>query len=145
MAATVHALGTQPALAGQGWNIRGAGASQANRWIKNTESVNNLEVIKMNNPNLLRSMENGIRVGRPVLVEDVEERIDPALEPILQKAVFVQGGRKLIHLGDSDIDYDDNFKFYKKVSEDDEVSKEFFARLFEWYVEGRKKSEANKK
>ena len=33
----------------------------------------------------------------------------------------------------------DNFKFYKKVSEDDEVSKEFFARLFEWYVDGRKK------
>ena len=33
----------------------------------------------------------------------------------------------------------DNFKFYKKVSEDDEVSKEFFARLFDWYVDGRKK------
>lgn len=34
----------------------------------------------------------------------------------------------------------DNFKFYKMVSEDDEVSKDFFARLFEWYIEGRKKS-----
>jgi type I restriction enzyme R subunit len=32
----------------------------------------------------------------------------------------------------------DNYKFYKKVSDDDEVSKEFFSRLFEWYVEGRK-------
>ncbi len=31
----------------------------------------------------------------------------------------------------------DNFKFYKKVSDDKEVSQEFFARLFEWYVEGR--------
>ena len=39
----------------------------------------------------------------------------------------------------------DNFKFYKKVSEDDEVSKEFFARLFEWYVEGRKKASPKKK
>lgn len=39
----------------------------------------------------------------------------------------------------------DNFKFYKKVSEDDEVSKEFFARLFEWYVEGRKKGPSKKK
>jgi type I restriction enzyme R subunit len=34
----------------------------------------------------------------------------------------------------------ENFKFYKKVSEDDEVSKEFFTRLFEWYIEGRSKS-----
>ena len=39
----------------------------------------------------------------------------------------------------------ENFKFYKKVSEDNEVSKEFFARLFEWYVDGRKKSQAKKK
>jgi len=38
----------------------------------------------------------------------------------------------------------DNFKFYKKVSEDEEVSKEFFARLFEWYVDGRKKSPPKK-
>lgn len=39
----------------------------------------------------------------------------------------------------------DNFKFYKKVSEDDEVSKEFFSRLFEWYVEGRSDARAKKK
>lgn len=39
----------------------------------------------------------------------------------------------------------DNFKFYKKVSEDEEVSKEFFTRLFDWYVEGRSKSPAKKK
>jgi len=38
----------------------------------------------------------------------------------------------------------DNFKFYKKVSEDDEVSKEFFARLFEWYLDGRNKSAPKK-
>lgn len=36
----------------------------------------------------------------------------------------------------------DNFKFYKKVSEDDEVSKEFFSRLFEWYIASRSKSPA---
>ena len=39
----------------------------------------------------------------------------------------------------------ENYKFYKKVSDDDEVSKEFFARLFEWYVEGRSKSAPKKK
>jgi type I restriction enzyme, R subunit len=36
----------------------------------------------------------------------------------------------------------DNFKFYKKVNDDEEVSKAFFARLFEWYVDGRKQSTA---
>jgi len=35
---------------------------------------------------------------------------------------------------------DDNYKFYKKVTDDDEVSKDFFSRLFEWYGAGRSKS-----
>jgi type I restriction enzyme R subunit len=37
-----------------------------------------------------------------------------------------------------------NFKFYQKVSDDEEVSKEFFARLFEWYVGGRAKAPREK-
>ncbi|GFH16496.1 dynein heavy chain 7, axonemal, partial [Haematococcus lacustris] len=43
---------------------------------------------------------------------DVGEALDPALEPVLQKAVFKQGGRSLIRLGDSDVDYDPNFKLF---------------------------------
>lgn len=37
-----------------------------------------------------------------------------------------------------------NFKFYQRVSDDEEVSKEFFARLFEWYVGGRAKAPREK-
>ena len=38
--------------------------------------------------------------------------MEPSLEPVLQRAVYKQGGRTLIHLGDSDIDYDENFQLY---------------------------------
>lgn len=44
----------------------------------------------------------------PVLCEDIGE----FLEPVLLKQTFMSGGRLLIHLGDSDIDYDRNFRFY---------------------------------
>jgi len=43
--------------------------------------------------------------------QDVGEVLDPALEPILQKAVFKLNGRSLIRLGDTDVDYDDHFKW----------------------------------
>ena len=33
----------------------------------------------------------------------------------------------------------ENFKFYKKVTDDDDVSKEFFSRMYDWYVQGRTK------
>ncbi|CAH8871669.1 unnamed protein product [Trichobilharzia szidati] len=85
---------------------------QANRWIRVMEAENNLKVIKLTDSNLLRILENCIRVGFPVLLEDVGETLDPALEPILLKQIFMSGGRLLIRLGDSDIEYDKNFRFY---------------------------------
>lgn len=85
---------------------------QANRWIKKMEEVNKIAVITMRDPNLLRALENCIRLGKPLLIEDLGEAMEPALEPVLQKAVFKQGNRLLIHLGDSDVDYDVNFKLY---------------------------------
>ena len=45
-----------------------------------------------------------------VYVCQVEEQLDPSLEPVLLKQTFMQGGRLLIRLGDSDIDYDKNFR-----------------------------------
>lgn len=42
----------------------------------------------------------------------LKEVLDPALEPILLKQTFTSGGRLLIRLGDSDIDYDKSFRFY---------------------------------
>jgi dynein heavy chain len=50
--------------------------------------------------------------GNPCLIEDVGEVLDPALEPVLQRCVFKQGGRLLIRLGDADVDYDPAFKLY---------------------------------
>ncbi|CAK8691447.1 unnamed protein product [Clavelina lepadiformis] len=85
---------------------------QANRWIRNKEMKNGLKVIKLTDPNFLRTLENSIRIGMPVLCEELEESLDPALEPVLLKQTFMAGGRMLIRLGDSDIDYDKNFRFY---------------------------------
>lgn len=47
-----------------------------------------------------------------LLTFKLKETLDPALEPVLLKQIFVSGGRLLIRLGDSDIDYDKNFRFY---------------------------------
>merc|ERR1719399_310316 len=84
---------------------------QGVKWIKRMEGKD-LKLVKLTNSKLLLIVENCIRVGAPLLIEDIGEMLDPGLEPVLQKAVFVNGGRKQIHLGDSDVDYDDNFKLY---------------------------------
>ncbi|XP_067440238.1 dynein axonemal heavy chain 6 [Thunnus thynnus] len=97
---------------GRRWPLMIDPQDQANRWIRSKEAKHGLKVIKLTDPSFLRTLENAIRMGMPVLLEELKESLDPALEPILLKQTFVAGGRTLIRLGDSDIDYDKNFRFY---------------------------------
>ena len=85
---------------------------QANKWIRNMESEQGLLVIKLTQSDYLRTLENAIQFGKPVLCENVQEALDPALEPLLVKQTFKQGGVECIRLGDATIEYSADFKFY---------------------------------
>lgn len=78
---------------------------------KGKEKANRLQVIKLTESTYLRTLENCIRVGNPVLLENVEESLDPALEPVLGRQVFKLSGRLLIRLGDTDVDYSPEVRF----------------------------------
>jgi len=97
---------------GKRWPLMIDPQMQANRWIKQKEAKNGIECVKMTDPDLLRYLETAVRNGKPLLVEDLAEYIDPALESILQRAVFKQNGRTLVRIGDSDVDFDSNFKLF---------------------------------
>eukprot|EP00116_Pleurobrachia_bachei_P007879 sb/3468141/ len=46
------------------------------------------QVIKLSDPNYVRTLENSIQFGHPVLLENVFEELDPILEPVLLKTIF---------------------------------------------------------
>jgi dynein heavy chain len=83
---------------------------QANRWMKNMYKKAGLNVIKFSESNFLRSLENAIRYGKPVLLENVETTLDPAIEPVLLKQVTRKGGQLMLRLGDADIPYSTDFR-----------------------------------
>ncbi|XP_015263237.1 PREDICTED: dynein heavy chain 12, axonemal, partial [Gekko japonicus] len=85
---------------------------QANKWIKNSEKENRLSVIKLTDTDYMRTLENCIQFGTPLLLENVGEEIDPSLEPLLLKQTFKQGGMDCIRLGETIIEYSFDFKFY---------------------------------
>lgn len=62
---------------------------QANRWIRQMEMPNNLKIIKLTDSNYMRYLENAIRVGIPVLLEEVGETLDPTLAPVFLKQTFI--------------------------------------------------------
>lgn len=64
---------------------------QANKWVKNLEKENKLSVIKLTDGDYMRTLENCIQFGTPLLLENVGEELDPSLEPLLLKQIFKQG------------------------------------------------------
>ncbi|XP_041458176.1 dynein heavy chain 3, axonemal-like isoform X7 [Lytechinus variegatus] len=85
---------------------------QANKWIKNMEKPNKLQVIKLSDPTYTRTLENCMQFGQPCLLENVGEELDPVLEPLLLKQTFKQNGLDYIRLGDNVVEFSRDFKFY---------------------------------
>lgn len=84
---------------------------QANKWVKNMEKENNIHVIRLSQSDYMRVLENAIQFGQPVLLENVGEELDAALEPLLMKQTFKSGGAECIKVGDSVIEYSANFRY----------------------------------
>ena len=70
--------------------VRYVAPGQANKWVKNMERDNKLNVIKLTDHSYLRTLENAIQFGTPILLENIGEELDPVLEPVLQKLTFRQ-------------------------------------------------------
>ncbi|XP_026578292.1 dynein heavy chain 2, axonemal [Pseudonaja textilis] len=97
---------------GNRWPLMIDPQCQATKWIKNMEAKKGLKIIDLQMPDYLRILETAIQVGAPVLLQNVQEELDPTLAPILNKSVTKVGGRMLIRLGDKEVDYHPDFRFY---------------------------------
>lgn len=84
--------------------------SQANTWIKNHVGAD----LKIFDPKMRysRLLEDSVRYGQSVLLQDVEEEIDPALDPILNQSVQRRGQTYTMKLGDKELEYNFNFRFF---------------------------------
>lgn len=76
------------------------------------EKEKTVRIMKFTDGNYLKLLEAAIRMGIPVIMENVQEDMDPAIEPLLQKQIVVKGNSMTLKIGDSIIEYDKNFRFY---------------------------------
>jgi dynein heavy chain, axonemal len=60
----------------------------------------------------MNKIELAISNGRTVLFQNIDEELDPSLEPILNKNLKRMAGKVMMYLGDKEIRYDENFKLY---------------------------------
>ncbi len=103
------------------WPLMVDPQGQAIKWIKNMErhrvcmcflkdsscsvfchkqklffSSQNLKIIDLQQPDFLRTLENAVQFGSPVLLQNVQEELDPSLGPILSKSLIKRGQNWLL-------------------------------------------------
>ncbi|KAI8902513.1 dynein heavy chain and region D6 of dynein motor-domain-containing protein [Globomyces pollinis-pini] len=86
--------------------------TQAKVWIKNREEKNKLLVTTLGNKYFRQHVEDSISQGRPLLIEDVEEVLDPTLDNILEKNLIKAGRGYKVLFGDKEIDWQDGFYLF---------------------------------
>ncbi|XP_030042289.1 dynein axonemal heavy chain 2 [Microcaecilia unicolor] len=97
---------------GNRWPLMIDPQGQASKWIKNMELSQGLKIIDLQMADYMRTLEHSVQFGYPVLLQNVQEELDPSLSPILNKSVTRVGGQLLIKLGDKDVEYSLDFRFY---------------------------------
>jgi dynein heavy chain len=88
--------------------------NQAYNWIKAREP--DLEkrdfIFLITNPQLKERIRIPIEDGAACMIENVEEELDVLLDPLLEKQYVNKGRKKIIKLGDTEMDYIDSFRLY---------------------------------
>lgn len=80
---------------------------QGVKWIKQKYG-DQLVVLRLSNPKYLDVIENAIKNGLTLLIENIEENIDAVLDPLLGRVLVRKN--TCMRIGDREIDYHESFK-----------------------------------
>ena len=82
---------------------------QGKNWMVAKESSNELQVTNLNHKYFKTHLEDSLSLGRPLLIEDVGEELDPVLDNLLEKNFVKQGKALKVMLGDQEKDVMEGF------------------------------------
>lgn len=72
--------------------------------------VTHVQVTMLNDRMFRNHLEDCLAFGKPLLIENIEEELDPVLDPILEKRFIKKGRGFIIALADKEVDFTETFQ-----------------------------------
>ncbi|KAK7114140.1 hypothetical protein V1264_000252 [Littorina saxatilis] len=85
---------------------------QGKIWIKSRETKNEMMLSNLNHKYFRTHLEDALGQGRPLMIEDINEELDPALDNILEKNFIKSGSSFKVKVGDKECDFMKGFRLY---------------------------------
>jgi dynein heavy chain len=81
-------------------------------WVRERERVNELVIVRLEQKDMIRKLKMALEKGTPVLIENMGERVDAVLAPVISRSLTKKGNRMSLKLGDDEVEYNPKFRLY---------------------------------
>lgn len=68
--------------------------------------------MRIGSKNYIQKLENCIENGTPIMLENLDENIDPVIFPVIARSIFKKAGKKYLKFSGKDLLVNENFKLY---------------------------------
>lgn len=85
---------------------------QGRAWLLRREAAAGLRIAQTTEKHFRNVLEECLAAGLPLLIENVEEEVDPVLDALLERRFVRRGRAQLVLLGDREVDVGPGFKLF---------------------------------
>jgi dynein heavy chain len=78
-------------------------------WLRKTWDPKGLVVTRLTTKNMVKTIEHSVEMGKPVMIENLENSIDAVIQPVYARAIIKRGKNKYIKMGDQELSLSPEF------------------------------------